>query len=87
VLRTHTTFPLVLAETHASLGAKLARFPQGLGFAGIVEDALTYFRTLAELGLRYFIVVIHPDDVETIALLANRVMAEMTTCEQFPSSS
>jgi alkanesulfonate monooxygenase SsuD/methylene tetrahydromethanopterin reductase-like flavin-dependent oxidoreductase (luciferase family) len=84
VLRTHTTMPLVLAETDAALQAKLAAVPQSRrdGFApstvaGTPREVLPYYRALIDVGLRYFITFIYPKDVETVRLLAEQVVPEL----------
>ena len=84
VLRTHTTMPLFLAETDAALEAKLASVPQMARerfapstVAGTPRDAVSYFRTLVEAGLRYFITFIYPKDAETVRLLAEQVVPEV----------
>ncbi len=84
VLRTHTTLPLFLAETDAALQAKLASVPQltrerfaPSTVAGTPRDVIPYFRTLITAGLRYFITFIYPKDVETVRLLAERVVPEV----------
>jgi hypothetical protein len=68
VLRSHITMPLVLAETAASLEAKLERMGEpsqpGL-FAGTPAQATTFYRRLVAAGMRYFIVVVRRHDSET----------------------
>jgi alkanesulfonate monooxygenase SsuD/methylene tetrahydromethanopterin reductase-like flavin-dependent oxidoreductase (luciferase family) len=84
VLRSHTTMPLFLAETDADLQAKLAAVPAltrerfaPSTLAGTPREAISYFRALIAAGMRYFITFVYPKDVETVRLLAERVMPEV----------
>ncbi len=45
--------------------------------AATVSDAIEYYRRLAEAGLRYFIASVWGADVETLRLLAVRVIPEV----------
>jgi len=81
VLRSHLTFPLVIAETHEALRAKLDSFPQGwlkmFGasmIAGVPQEVIASYRALASAGVRYFICSFFRKDVETLRLLAEQVM-------------
>ncbi|MDQ3467403.1 MAG: LLM class flavin-dependent oxidoreductase [Chloroflexota bacterium] len=81
VLRSHFTMPLILAETPGALSAKL----EGMSretlercgpavFSGTTEDAIDFYRGLAEIGYQYFVANILDGDTETIDLLASDVM-------------
>ena len=81
VLRSHLTFPLVLAETHEALRAKLDRLPQGwlkmFGsslIAGVPQEVITSYQALASAGVQYFICSFFHQDVETLQLFAEQVM-------------
>lgn len=81
ILHTHVAVPVVLAETTTSLDRKLAAIPERVrrGYAtstvaGRPEDAVAYYRVLAETGLTYFIAGIYGNDLETVRLLAERVV-------------
>jgi alkanesulfonate monooxygenase SsuD/methylene tetrahydromethanopterin reductase-like flavin-dependent oxidoreductase (luciferase family) len=81
VLRTHSTMPLILADTPAALERKLAGMnrparylPGSSTIAGTPEDVIPYYRALVEAGLRYFIAWIVGDDRETVRLFAERVL-------------
>jgi hypothetical protein len=81
VLRTHFTMPLVLAPTRAALETKLARLPQNTLewaadalFAGTPEEAILFYRALAQLGFQYFITNPLGGDEETVELLGTAVM-------------
>jgi alkanesulfonate monooxygenase SsuD/methylene tetrahydromethanopterin reductase-like flavin-dependent oxidoreductase (luciferase family) len=84
VLRTHTTMPLFLAETPAALQAKLETVPQVTRerfapstVAGTPREVIPYFRTLIDVGMRYFISFVYPKDAETVRLLAEQVVPEI----------
>jgi alkanesulfonate monooxygenase SsuD/methylene tetrahydromethanopterin reductase-like flavin-dependent oxidoreductase (luciferase family) len=81
ILRSHLTFPLVLAETHEALRAKLDRLPQGwlkmFGsslIAGVPHEIIAAYQTLASVGVQYFICSLFRHDVETLRLFAEQVM-------------
>jgi alkanesulfonate monooxygenase SsuD/methylene tetrahydromethanopterin reductase-like flavin-dependent oxidoreductase (luciferase family) len=85
ILRTQVAVPVVLAETPAAVAAKLAAIPERVrrGYAsstlaGLPEDAIAYYRGLAEAGLTYFIAGIYGNDRETVRLLAERVGPVLT---------
>ncbi len=85
ILRTQVAVPVVLAETPSALAAKLAAIPERVrrGYAsstlaGLPEEAVAYYRELAEAGLTYFIAGIYGDDRETVRLLAERVVPPLT---------
>jgi len=81
VLRSHLTFPLVMAETHEALRAKLDSLPQGwlkmFGsslIAGVPQEVITSYQALASAGVQYFICSFFRQDVETLQLFAEQVM-------------
>jgi alkanesulfonate monooxygenase SsuD/methylene tetrahydromethanopterin reductase-like flavin-dependent oxidoreductase (luciferase family) len=81
ILRTQVAVPVVLAETPSMLAAKLAAIPATVrrGYAsstlaGLPEDAVTYYHGLVGAGLNYFIAGIYGNDIETVRLLAERVV-------------
>jgi hypothetical protein len=77
ILRTHITFPLVLAESCSAVNPLFQTLGPENGFSGTPADAISYFHELAGAGLRYFMSVIHPDDITTISLLAEKVIPEV----------
>jgi alkanesulfonate monooxygenase SsuD/methylene tetrahydromethanopterin reductase-like flavin-dependent oxidoreductase (luciferase family) len=85
VLRTHTTFPLVIAESPAGIAEKIERHVPQLArditgdsiVAGTPAEAVAHFGRLVRAGLQYFIAVVYGNDLETIRLLAERVVPEV----------
>jgi hypothetical protein len=77
ILPTHITFPLVLAESRSAVNPLFQTLGPEHGFSGTPAGAITYFHDLACAGLRYFISIIHPDDLTTISLLAETVIPEI----------
>lgn len=81
VLRSHTTFPLVLAETPEALAAKL---PPVEGMirdsmvAATVPEAIAYYNGLIAAGQNYFIASIWGADTETLELLARHVIPALS---------
>ena len=76
VLRSQFTMPLVMAETQSALERKLAGMPQDTLewcgdalFAGTPDEAVAFYRDLAELGFGYFIANILDGDDDTIRLM------------------
>ncbi|QBD79505.1 LLM class flavin-dependent oxidoreductase [Ktedonosporobacter rubrisoli] len=81
VLRSHLTFPLVLAETPEALRIKLDRLPQGWLkmfrsslIAGVPQEVLSFYQALASAGVQYFICSLFRGDGETLQLLAEQIM-------------
>jgi alkanesulfonate monooxygenase SsuD/methylene tetrahydromethanopterin reductase-like flavin-dependent oxidoreductase (luciferase family) len=80
VLRTHFTYPLVIAESSAAVTEKIERFlpPRVVALAGTSlvagtpVDAIAFYERLVSLGLRYFIAAVY--DLETASLLAEQVI-------------
>jgi alkanesulfonate monooxygenase SsuD/methylene tetrahydromethanopterin reductase-like flavin-dependent oxidoreductase (luciferase family) len=85
VLRTHGTYPLILAESPARLGEKIDRFlPSWVRditteslVAGTPEEVTAHFSRLVGAGLQHFIAFVYGHDLETIRLLAERVVPEV----------
>jgi alkanesulfonate monooxygenase SsuD/methylene tetrahydromethanopterin reductase-like flavin-dependent oxidoreductase (luciferase family) len=84
VLRTHSTYPLVIAESNARVAEKVERhlpaWVRELSSASIVagtpNDAIAHFSRLLDAGFQYFIAFVYGNDLETVRLLAERVIPE-----------
>ena len=83
VLRTHFTSWLMLAPTDAAARAKRAHYyPDGLNeeqqfsrVVGTPAQVATYYQSLVDAGMQYFVVqTLDAADIETIELLAREVM-------------
>lgn len=82
ILRTHYTYPLVIAETPSEIAAKTERYvPQFvrdlLGnqiVAGTPRQVIAYYSRLVQAGLQYFIAFVFGNDRETLRLLAEQVV-------------
>jgi len=81
ILRTHITLPLVVARDRAAVEAKYLRVPerrrtgQASSLKALTPDeAITYYRGLADAGMQHFVIGLIPDDVETAELVAEKVM-------------
>jgi alkanesulfonate monooxygenase SsuD/methylene tetrahydromethanopterin reductase-like flavin-dependent oxidoreductase (luciferase family) len=77
ITRSYFRAPVVVAETEAAIGAKLAAIPAGMrGAAGLVagtpDQIIATFRTYVDAGTQYFILVL--DDGDTARLLAEQVI-------------
>jgi alkanesulfonate monooxygenase SsuD/methylene tetrahydromethanopterin reductase-like flavin-dependent oxidoreductase (luciferase family) len=87
LLRSHFTSWLMLADTDHAARTKLdGYFPNGLTeeqtrtrIFGSPETVTAYFRSLVELGFRYFVVQVQDSrDLETIRLLGEEVAPNVT---------
>lgn len=81
VLRSHFAMPLIMAETHAALEAKLAGMDQAklawcgdALFAGTPDETIAFYQGLIGCGFRYFLLNILDGDHETIELAATTVL-------------
>jgi alkanesulfonate monooxygenase SsuD/methylene tetrahydromethanopterin reductase-like flavin-dependent oxidoreductase (luciferase family) len=85
VLRTHTTYPLVIARTAGHLTEKIERFlpfwvrdlTRDTIVAGTPTEVIAHFQRLMRAGLQYFIAFIYGNDLETLRLLAEEVVPEV----------
>ena len=80
ILRSHAT-PAVVAPTHGAVSVKLERFAahyqavtQTTMFKGTPEEMVAYYRDLAAVGMQYYIVILHPDDEESLQLIGEQVI-------------
>ncbi len=86
ILRTHFTRYLMLAPTEREAATKLAAMDPArstspgtrregvpVALACTPERAIPYYRAMASVGIRYFVVQLDATDPETIDLLATRV--------------
>jgi hypothetical protein len=88
VLRTHFTYPLLIAESSAAVTEKIERYlpPHVVALsatsmvAGTPADAIAFYARLARLGLQYFIAAVY--DLETAELLAEHVIPELRRRQQ-----
>ena len=85
VLRTHGTYPLVIAESPTRVAEKVERYlppwvrelsTESL-LAGTPDEAIAHFSRLLRAGLQYFIAFVYGNDLETIRLLAEKVIPEV----------
>jgi alkanesulfonate monooxygenase SsuD/methylene tetrahydromethanopterin reductase-like flavin-dependent oxidoreductase (luciferase family) len=85
VLRTHTTYPLVIAETPVGLPEKIERFlplwvrdiTRDTIVAGSPNEVIAHYERLIRAGLQYVIAFVYGNDLETIRLLAEKVIPEV----------
>jgi alkanesulfonate monooxygenase SsuD/methylene tetrahydromethanopterin reductase-like flavin-dependent oxidoreductase (luciferase family) len=85
VLRTHTTYPLIIADSPSRLGQKLDRFlPSWVReitkeslVAGTPEVVAAHFNRLVGSGLQHFIAFVYGNDLDTMRLLAEQVVPEV----------
>jgi alkanesulfonate monooxygenase SsuD/methylene tetrahydromethanopterin reductase-like flavin-dependent oxidoreductase (luciferase family) len=87
VLKTHFTIRLVIAPTEAELAAKLERqatkrstspgtrrtLPSAF-VTGTPEQVATFYQSVVDVGIEYFIAQVDSADHETLELLASQVM-------------
>jgi alkanesulfonate monooxygenase SsuD/methylene tetrahydromethanopterin reductase-like flavin-dependent oxidoreductase (luciferase family) len=85
IVRSFVATPVLVAETRARLVAKLAAIPAHIrwGYAsgtvvGLPEEIYTYYQRLMQAGVRYFLVGLFGQDLETVRLLAKEVVPQLT---------
>src|SRR6266705_1475890 len=79
ILRTHITLPLVLGETPAAIAAKQEKVPASLRkmlqsgtLTVTLHEAIAYYRALVQAGIRYLIIGVWLNDVETLQLFSQQ---------------
>jgi len=85
VLRTHTTYPLVIAESARNVAEKSERFlpawvrdiTRETIVAATPDEVVAHYGRLVRAGFQYFIAFVYGNDLETIRLLAERVVPEV----------
>jgi alkanesulfonate monooxygenase SsuD/methylene tetrahydromethanopterin reductase-like flavin-dependent oxidoreductase (luciferase family) len=85
VLRSHTTYPLVIATSTTDLAAKIERYvpswvrelSRDTLIAGTPTEIVSHFDRLVHAGLQYFIAFVYGNDLETILLFAEEVIPEV----------
>lgn len=85
VLRTHTTYPLIIADSPSQLGEKIDRFvppwvrdiTRDSLVAGTPEVVAAHFNRLVGTGLQHFIAFVYGNDLDTMRLLAEQVVPEV----------
>jgi alkanesulfonate monooxygenase SsuD/methylene tetrahydromethanopterin reductase-like flavin-dependent oxidoreductase (luciferase family) len=85
VLRTHTTYPLVIAPSASVLAEKVERhvprwvrdLTRDTIVAGTPSDVVAHYQRLIAAGLQSFIAFVYGNDVETVQLLAEDVIPEL----------
>ena len=85
ILRSYIALPFCLGKTPETIERKLQAIPaEGLQLfqSSIValspQEAITYFQTLIQAGIQYFIVGVGLDDRETLELLQAEVLPALT---------
>jgi hypothetical protein len=81
ILRSHWSGPVVVAETMARAQTKWDALPEWMrsSFAsssvvGTPSEVIDHYRPLIRSGMRYLIAAVAGTDVETVRLLAERVL-------------
>lgn len=81
ILRSYLDLPVILGETHAAVEAKVATMPPPLRelfrtstLAMTPDEAIVHYRDLVAAGVQYFMASHWGQDLETLHLLAERVI-------------
>jgi alkanesulfonate monooxygenase SsuD/methylene tetrahydromethanopterin reductase-like flavin-dependent oxidoreductase (luciferase family) len=89
VLRSYFSYPLVLAETHHALRAKLDGIPEDARaffqpslIAGTPSEVIVHCQSLIDAGVQYFIMAPWEQDLETLQLLAAQVVPALTQAKK-----
>lgn len=81
ILRTYLNLPVILADTHSAVEAKVATMPPSLRelfdtslLAATPGEAIDHYRSLVAAGVQYFMASLWGQDLETLHLLAEQVI-------------
>ncbi len=81
ILRTYLDLPVILGETREAVDAKVATMPPPLRalfqtslLAVTVDEAIAHYQGLVAAGVQYFMATLWGHDLETLRLLAERVI-------------
>jgi len=84
ILRSYSAAPVMVAETQTRLREKLEAIPAHIrrGYStstvtGTPDELCSYYQALIEAGVRYFIVGLFGNDLETVRLLARWVVPQL----------
>jgi hypothetical protein len=76
---------LLLGKTQEAAEAKRELMPPEMrGFfesgtiAATIDEAIVYYRALAQAGMQYFIIGIAPGDIETLQMFSEQVLPAIT---------
>jgi len=85
VLKTNTTFPLIIADNRSAVADKLNRYvPPFIReitaesiVAGTPEEVIAHYAPLVQAGLQQFLAMVYGNDIDTVRQLAERVLPEL----------
>jgi alkanesulfonate monooxygenase SsuD/methylene tetrahydromethanopterin reductase-like flavin-dependent oxidoreductase (luciferase family) len=85
VLKTNTTFPLIIADTRSAVADKLDRYVPPFVrqittesiVAGTPDEVIAHYAPLVRAGLQQFLAMVYGSDIDTVRLLAERVVPEL----------
>src|SRR6516165_10519060 len=85
VLKTNTTFPLIIADTRSAVADKLNQyvplFKRAITtesiVAGTPEEVIAHYAPLVSAGLQHFVAMVYGRDIDTVRQLAERVLPEL----------
>jgi len=92
VLKTNTTLPLIIADTRSAVADKLDRYlPSFIRqittesiVAGTPDEVITHYAPLVRAGLQHFVAMVYGSDIDTVRLLADRVLPELRDLQANP---
>jgi alkanesulfonate monooxygenase SsuD/methylene tetrahydromethanopterin reductase-like flavin-dependent oxidoreductase (luciferase family) len=94
VLRTHATYPLIIADSRSAVADKIDRyvppFTRGISgesmVAGTPDEVIAQYTPLVRAGLQHFLAFVFGNDIDTVRLLAERVIPELRTMHVTPAA-
>jgi hypothetical protein len=92
VLKTNTTLPLIIADTRSAVTDKLDRYvPSFIReitadsiVAGTPDEVIAHYAPLVRGGLQHFLAMVYGNDIDTVRLLAERVLPELHNLQVDP---
>ena len=85
VLKTDVTLPLIIADTRSAVADKLDRYVPTFVrqittesiVAGTPDEVIAHYDPLVRAGLQHFLAMVYGSDIDTVRLLAERVVPEL----------
>ena len=92
VLKTNTTFPLIIADSRSAVADKLDRYVPPFVreitaesmVAGSPADVIAHYAPLVQAGLQHFMAMVYGSDIDTVRQLAERVLPELRDLQANP---
>ena len=92
VLKTDVTLPLIIADTRSAVADKLDRYVPPFVrqitaesiVAGTPGEVIAHYAPLVRAGLQQFLAMVYGSDIDTVRLVAERVVPELRDLQVSP---